>query len=111
MVRIVKPSEVVFAEDKLEREFYSLDDSDDLKKNLKRAIEDIKQNAFCAIPVPKRLIPRVYIQKYKITNLWKYDLPDGWRLLYSLTTPNKVEIISVLIEWFDHKNYDKKFGY
>ena len=41
----------------------------------------------------------------------KYDLPDGWRLVYTITTPNKVEIISVILEWFNHPEYEKRFHY
>lgn len=108
---MIKPSEVVFAEDKIEKEFNGLDEKDELKKYIKRAIKDIQENAFCGIQIPKRLIPKEYTQKYKITNLWKYDLPDGWRLLYSITTPNKIEIISIIIEWFNHKEYERKFKY
>ena len=51
------------------------------------------------------------ITKNKVTNLWKYDLPDGWRVIYTTTTPNKVEIISVILEWFNHKEYDRRFSY
>src|SRR3989344_4849503 len=108
---MIKKSNVVFANDSLEKEFYNLDESDIIKKFIKRAIKDIKENAFCGIRIPKRLIPDEYIKRYKITNLWKYDLPDGWRLIYSITTPNKVEIISVILEWFNHRNYERKFGY
>lgn len=108
---MIKSSEVVFANDIIEREFNNLDDSDVLKKFLKRAIKDIQKNAFCGVRIPKQLIPKEYIQKYKINNLWKYDLPDGWRLIYSIVTPNKVEILAVIMEWFDHKNYERRFKY
>jgi len=110
-MRIIKSSEVVFADDKIEKEFYNLDANDEIKGYIKRAIQDIQQNAFCGIQIPKKLIPKEYIQKYRITNLWKYDLPDGWRLIYSITTLNKVEIIAIILEWFGHKNYERRFGY
>lgn len=110
-MRIIRPSKVVFANDKIEKEFLELDDNEEIKKYILRAIEDIKKNAFCGIPIPKRLIPKEYTQKYNVTNLWKYDLPDGWRLVYTITTPNRVEIISVILEWFDHTSYEKRFGY
>ena len=110
-MRIIKPSEVVFADDNVEKEFYKLSDNDEIKKYIKRAIQDIQVNAFCGIQLPKRLIPKEYSQKYGIKNLWKYDLPDGWRLIYSITTPNKVEIISVILEWFNHPDYERRFGY
>lgn len=106
-----KRSEVVFADDKLEKEFNKLDNNEEVKRFIIRAIKSIQENAFCGIQIPKRLIPQEYTKKYGINNLWKYDLPDGWRLLYSITTPNKVEIISVIIEWFDHKNYERKLKY
>jgi len=110
-MRIIKPSKVIFANNKIEKEFYSLDESNEIKKYIKRAINDIKQNAFCGIQLPKRLIPKEYAQRYGIKNLWKYDMPDGWRLIYSITTPNKVEIISIILEWFSHPEYERRFGY
>jgi Txe/YoeB family toxin of Txe-Axe toxin-antitoxin module len=108
---IQKPSTVIFANDKIEQEFLNLKDSDDLKKNLTRAIKEIQENAFCGIQIPKRLIPKEWAQMYGFTNLWKYDLPDGWRLIYSIITPNKIEIVTIILEWFDHKNYERRFGY
>ncbi len=110
-MRFLKPSEVVFAEDKTERKFLELTKSDEIKKYIKRAISDIKQNAFCGIPIPKRLFPKEYIQKYQVNNLWKYDLPDGWRLIYTIKTPNKVQILAVILEWFSHSEYERKFHY
>jgi len=110
-MRLIKPSKVVFANNELENSYNSLKADSDLKKWVKRAIEDIEKNAFCSIPLPKRLIPDVYKKKYSIQNLWKYDLPEGWRLIYTITTPNKVEIISVILDWFDHSQYERRFNY
>lgn len=110
-MRIIKPSEVVFAEDKLEKAYEKLNESDDLKKNIKSAINNIEQNAFAGEQIPKRLMPKEYIKKYGINNLWKYNLPDGWRLIYALFPQNKVEILSVIIEWFNHKAYERRFHY
>jgi len=108
---IIKPSEVVFADDNLEESFNKLQDNDEIKIYIKRAISQIKLNAYCGTQIRKGLIPKEYIKKYSVNNLWKYDLPDGWRLIYSLFPQNKVEILSVIIEWFDHKNYGRKFNY
>jgi Txe/YoeB family toxin of Txe-Axe toxin-antitoxin module len=110
-MRIIKQSKVIFANDKIEKEFLELDENNEIKRHIRRAIEEIKRNAFCGIPVPKRLIPGEYVQKYGIKNLWKYDLPDSWRLVYSITTPNKIEIISIILEWFNHPDYERRFGY
>ena len=108
---MIKKSEVIFVNDKIEKEFNNLDENDELKKHINRAIDEIKNNAFCGIHFPKRLIPKEYIQKFGINNLWKYDLPDGWRLVYSITTPNKVEILTIILEWFSHPEYERRFHY
>ncbi len=68
-----KPSKVVFINDKLE-EFNYLRTDDPIKKAITKAILALRQNAFSGIQVPKRLIPKEYVQKYAINNLWKIDL-------------------------------------
>ena len=110
-MRILKNSKVIFVNDKIQKEFFDLEESNEIKKFIKRAILDIQINAFCGIQIPKRIIPKEYVQNYGVTNLWKYDLPDGWRLIYSITTPNKVEVISIILEWFDHTGYERRFRY
>ena len=107
----MKPSIVKFISENLEKQFDKLDEEDFLKKAIKRAIKDLQQNAFFGIQIPKKLFPREYTLKYKINNLWKYDLPNGWRLLYTITSENQIEIISAILEWFDHKNYERRFHY
>lgn len=72
-----KPLKIVFIEDNLEETFYALPKNDFLKKALVRAIKDLQENAFCGIQIPKRLIPKMYVRKYALTNMWKYDLPKG----------------------------------
>lgn len=108
---MIKPSRVVFISDELEKDFNQLKDDDPIKKGIVRAIRDLKENAFAGIQIPKRLFPIEYVKKYGINNLWKYDLPNGWRLLYTVTPENEVELISAILEWFDHKRYERKFKY
>ncbi len=108
---MIKASKVIFISDELEKDFHALSDDDFVKKSMIRAIRDLKQNAFAGIQIPKKLIPKYYMQKYDIKNLWKYDLPRGWRLLYTVTAANEVELISAILEWFNHKNYERKLKY
>jgi Txe/YoeB family toxin of Txe-Axe toxin-antitoxin module len=107
---MIKASKVVFVSDDLEDVFNKLDSDDFLKKAIIKAIRDLKVNAFCGVQIPKRLIPKDY-KKYFINNLWKYDLPKGWRLIYTVTPENEVEIITAILDWFSHKVYEKKFKY
>ena len=81
-----------------------------LYKFLERATDDLKKNPNCGIKIPQDLWPKEYIKKYKIDNLWKYDLPNAWRLIYTIAK-DEVKIMAILLEWFDHKNYERRFGY
>jgi len=60
--------------------------------------------------VPKRLIPRGYVVKYEVTNLWKLNLDSYWRLIYTLRG-SEVQLFAIVLEVLDHKRYDRKFGY
>ena len=107
-------SEIKFAEEKVKESFEKLKDSKTEDKKLfdwiNRALDDLQENAFCGIQIPKRLIPKIYIEKYGIDNLWKYDLPRGWGLIYSVAN-NYVCVLSLILEWMDHKNYERRFNY
>ena len=111
-MRFRKPADgVIFAEDFLEEVFNSLADNSPLKNSINKAIEDLKENIFCGEQIKKEIIPREYVKKYKINNLWWYPLSKGWRLVYSIVNPNNVEILAVIIEYFNHKNYERRFKY
>lgn len=105
---------VKFIEEKLFRAYNELktgrSEEQRLAGELDHAISELKQDSFCGIRIPRPLWPREYVRTYHITNLWKYDLPRGWRLIYTLEG-NEVEIISIILEWFNHKDYEKKFHY
>ena len=72
----------------------------------------IKENPHYGSPISKKLIPKEFKQKYGINNLFRVELPNRWRMLYSLTdSETKVEIIAFVLDLVDHPSYDKKFGY
>src|SRR3989344_6463883 len=72
----------------------------------------IKANPHYGNPVAKNLIPEKYTLKYGISNLFRVELPNFWRMLYSLVDgESEVEIIAFVVEIADHKGYDKRFGY
>jgi hypothetical protein len=77
---------------------------------LNRAFDDLVDDQFCVVQIPKKVIPRVYIRKYGIDNLWKYNLPNAWRLIYSVAR-DEVIVIAIILEWMDHKTYERKFEY
>lgn len=107
-------SQIKYAEEKVKKSLDELKNSktedQKLYKWINRAMDDLEENAFCGIQIPKKLIPKIYIEKYKIDNLWKYDLPKGWRLIYSIAN-GEVQILSIILEWMCHKDYEKRFKY
>ncbi len=107
-------SRIFFVEEKIKISFEELKTGNleerELYKHIKQALDNLKENAFSGIQIPKRLIPSVYISKYGIDNLWKYDLPMGWRLIYSIGKEG-IEVVSIILEWMDHKTYEKRFKY
>lgn len=81
-------------------------------KAVKQKAELVKANPHYGNPISKKLIPREYIEKYGITNLFRVELPGFWRMLYSLTEgETKIEIIAFVLDIIDHPTYNKKFGY
>ncbi len=109
-----RKTHVTFIDDETKASFDKLrsgkfEDSQ-LYEFINRAMDDLKENPFIGIKVPAKLWPKEYIAKYRINNLWKYDLPNGWRLIYFIRG-DEVEIVSIIIEWFGHKKYERRFGY
>lgn len=81
-------------------------------KALNQKAQLIKLNPQYGDPISKRIIPREYKEKYNVTNLFRVELPNFWRMLYTLIEGGtKIEIISFVIDIIDHKTYSKKFGY
>ena len=77
-----------------------------------KKVELIKSNFHYGDPIAKNLIPYEYKTKYEATNLFRVELPNFWRMLYTLTdSETKVEIIAFVLDVIDHKMYNKKFGY
>ncbi len=103
-----KPCEVQFVDEKIKETYKNTDDP--LKKQLERALYDIEEDPFCGIQIPKKLIPKEYIQKYDVKNIWKYNLPGAWRLIYSIEGGEAV-VITIILDWMDHKEYERRFKY
>ena len=107
-------SEIKFASKRVKESFKELEhtrtEDKKLYKWICRAFEDLEENAFCGVQISKKLIPGVYFEKYGIDNLWKYDLPKGWRLIYSVAD-GEICVLSIVLEWMCHRDYERRFGY
>lgn len=67
--------------------------------SINKKIELIKANPHYGDPISKKLIPAEYKQKYEITNLFRVELSNHWRMLYTLTDGETVvEIIAFILD-------------
>ena len=81
-----------------------------LLRSIRQKIDFVKANPFYGENISKTLIPKEYIVRYDAKNLWRVELTNYWRMLYTIKG-DQVEIICFILDIIDHKEYDKKFGY
>jgi mRNA-degrading endonuclease RelE of RelBE toxin-antitoxin system len=80
--------------------------------SIKKKVALIKMNPHYGNPMAKKLIPKEYVLKYGVTNLFRVELSGFWRMLYTLTNDEtEVIIVAFVLDIIDHREYDRKFGY
>jgi len=83
----------------------------ELVSMLNRAFDALEENCQAGVYIQKKKIPKYYTKKYgELPNLWKYNLNNSWRLVYFITGAGG-EPLSVVLEWMNHKEYERRFGY
>lgn len=107
-------STVAFFTIKLKADFEALKDGRSEEKKLYDdlclIVENLKCNQAYGTRIPKRMWPKFYRKRYRITNLWKCNLPSGWRLTYTIKAEDE-KLICIILEWFSHPEYNRRFGY
>ena len=105
-----------FADEKIKAEWDRLNESGrgedkELVSMLNRAFDALEANCRSGVYIQKKKIPAYYTNKYgELPNLWKYNLNESWRLVYFVTGAGG-EPLSVVLEWMNHKEYERRFGY
>lgn len=77
-----------------------------LLRSIKQKVDFIKANPFYGDNIPKRLIPK----NYNVQNLWRVELVNFWRMLYTIKG-DQIEVICFILSIIDHDKYNKIFGY
>lgn len=77
-----------------------------LLRSIKQKTGFIKANPFYGDNIPKKYIPK----GYNVPNLWRVELVNFWRMLYTIRG-DQVEIICFILEIINHDKYNKIFGY
>ncbi len=81
-----------------------------LLRSILRIKDLLKKNPFAGDQVHKKNIPLKYLEKYETNNLWRIELANRWRLIYTIEG-NEIQITNFILDIFDHRKYDKVFGY
>lgn len=86
-----------------------LDDTQDGK--LLWHADKLKEDVTHGDQIPRARIPKRLSRSYDATNLWRLELPGGWRALYTIMTrPEEATTVSIL-RILDHTEYDRLLGY
>ena len=103
---------VKFLTDKIERDYLSFSDNEEIKIKINHVMARLKENPSFGQPIPKRLIPKEYKRVGVENAFWvKLNRARAWRLIYTLTS-DEIETTAIIVEWFTrHKDYERRFGY
>lgn len=102
---------VIFADSSLKASFEELSINDPrLSKEIERALNTICKDHTAGRQVRKKLIPKSLVIKYNLDNLWIYNLRKDWRLLYTVGGED-LEILAIILDWMDHKDYERLFKF
>jgi hypothetical protein len=85
-------------------------DNQQLLRSIDEKVERLKYASDSGIQIPRKTFARKYVLNYEINNLWKMNLTNYWRLIYTLRG-GEVEILCIVLDLIDHIEYNKIFGY
>ena len=84
---------------------------DALRRQARALSHDPQHGTFVALSrVPKETVRRWQARVGAMQNLWKLDLPQGWRALYTVGSEGPLRVVIVL-EVVRHKDYERLLGY
>ena len=71
---------------------------------------ELKQNPLLGNKVKRKLWPLCYVRRYGIVILFRVELANNWRLLYTVSKTGESTTVTVL-EALSHGDYEDRFGY
>ena len=81
-----------------------------LLTSINNAIRNLKANPFYGDLIPRKYLSKGVIAKYGTDKIFRVELVGYWRLLYTVIG-DETKIIAFILEYMDHEEYDKIFGY
>lgn len=90
--------------------FQGLDKKTKQYKEIDYNLDLLKLDPARGDKISNDLWPKVYVKKYGIHVLFRIELNDGWRLIYTISGKGNW-IICTVLEVLNHKEYEKRFNY
>ena len=100
-------SPAVYVSQELNNLLKNLKPDDKFVKWINDMVDVLKENKFAGDLIKKSQIPRLYIERYKVNNLYRYAHPEGFRSCYTILSDQCPYILDIM----SHREYDKVFKY
>jgi len=101
----------VFLERKVNEIYSSLGEEDGFKKAIDEGLDALKENMLAGEIIRKKQIPKYYIRKFGVNNLYRLKLNKRRRCCYTIVAAQEGLKVIVLEVFPDHKSYNRRFGY
>ncbi len=77
--------------------------------NIKQQLE--KSNDPLGIRHKRKCIPSTYKTRYSLQALYHFEMPDDYRLMYTVRTASGMGKEALFLDLLTHHQYNKLFGY
>jgi hypothetical protein len=104
MVR--KPSPKIFISEDLAELLQKVGPKNKLSKWVGNMKTVLGENMYAGELIRKSQIPKQYIDRYFVNNLYRYSHPEGFRSCYTI-----MDGCPYILDIMSHPEYDKVFGY
>ncbi|OGD46759.1 hypothetical protein A3K69_06810 [Candidatus Bathyarchaeota archaeon RBG_16_57_9] len=106
-----KPAKEVFISVELGAYVSSLEINHKHRRWINEMAENLLQNILVGERIKQSQIPRHYIEKYNVSNLYRYAHSEGYRSTYTLTEFSEYGVCPVILDLISHKEYNRIFRY
>jgi len=105
------PRDVRFSEELAEL-LLSLEPGHYLRKWIGEMVDLLFEDMTIGESIPKKQIPKFYIRRHEVTNLYRFEHPKAHRSIYTLKDfGEELGVCPLIIETLTHSEYNRRFGY
>lgn len=106
-----QPCEKVFLSVELHKMLSSLPEDHEFNTWINELGDLLLSDREVGIKIPRKKFPKEYVDKHRITNLFKFDHPGYYRSCYTLFHDPDIGICARILGLYSHPEYDDLFGY